>query len=145
MLSEGYNLVLCSGAEWLRDSTEFCSDVKKVVFFKGTNGHGLRTSTKGFFPTYLNIWPIGPIGWINCWLFRVFLAEISAEILLLCLICVASLVLDLALLNRFFNKKLSFSGNVKEYLLMGVLLILTVNNLGSKHHASGFCAGDIKK
>ena len=49
---EGFIVVLCSGAKWLRDSTENCSDVKKVVFFKG---HGLRTSTKDFFPIYPNV------------------------------------------------------------------------------------------
>ena len=47
----GYKVVMCSGAEWLRDSTENCSDVKKVVFFKG---HGLRTSTKDFFPIHIS-------------------------------------------------------------------------------------------
>lgn len=41
----GYKVVMCSGAEWLRDSTENCSDVKKVVFFKGDmdSGRPLRT------------------------------------------------------------------------------------------------------
>ena len=48
MLSEGYYVMLLSGAEWLRDSTKNCFDVKKVVFFMGTRTLDyLRTSTMG--------------------------------------------------------------------------------------------------
>ena len=60
MLSEGYNVVLCSGAEWLRDSTENCSVVKKVVFFKGDMDYG--RPLRAFFQHIQMFWPIGLIG-----------------------------------------------------------------------------------